>query len=767
MPSYQIGAPDGNTYTIDGPAGATDDQVRAEVLRQHPTAGTAAAKAPVDISATQAPLPAQAIAPPWYSSEHPLQELAKIPGKVAGDVGAVAENIAHVGSGLVAQPVSGLVGLARLPFVGADQAANDVRGVQNAITYDPHTEGGKEGQKAVQNTLGKAAQSAGDLQQRGIEAAGGGPGAVTAIPAIEQAVPALMGLRGIGGGAGAAAASDILPGATARAETAAGVTAGRINPIVELDQHGYQYRPSDVQARNPTMTDVPGSTREALTNNPAPAMTRANSATSTRLIGEDIGVPDATKLTEAHYEGAKAAPAADYDRVGSAVGVIEKANPDTIRALRAAAADTSTSAMSPGARIQAARMADGLESGKYQAGQLIKDISYLRTKGVAGTEAANSLEEELAAQVQSKAPELSGTFEKARTQFAKIYGAQDSTVGGLIDAQKYATLARNNPRMLTGNSRIVASAGNELPGVTRMPSASPGSIVPPVTAAGVLAKGGKALLKPVLNINRPSLRTELAQAAPAPGPLPTGPLQSGYVRPTQVDSLPAGGEAARLSHDVGPYTPPLERTGAPGEPLTPVQGRLPQEIGPGKVTPGATWRSQPGDPNGLTLEPQPQASLRLEPSELRPHEGRPDFELSGEAGPHTPPLVRAPGAAPHAELAPAPNPLPQTGGVGDVIAAQQRPIPGGLPMRSRQARLNLTKQIVDQVKLAQEKRGAQGGGTTAQGPRAPIADEKGPPSRGPFKGEKSKYNDKRDQQPPEGSLPQRLGDIIRNLYGDK
>jgi hypothetical protein len=41
MPTYAISAPDGNTYQIDGPAGATDDQVRAEVLRQHPNAGAA------------------------------------------------------------------------------------------------------------------------------------------------------------------------------------------------------------------------------------------------------------------------------------------------------------------------------------------------------------------------------------------------------------------------------------------------------------------------------------------------------------------------------------------------------------------------------------------------------------------------------------------------------------------------------------------------------------------------------------------------------
>lgn len=41
MPTYAIKAPDGQTYQIDGPAGASDDQVRAQVLRQHPTAAAA------------------------------------------------------------------------------------------------------------------------------------------------------------------------------------------------------------------------------------------------------------------------------------------------------------------------------------------------------------------------------------------------------------------------------------------------------------------------------------------------------------------------------------------------------------------------------------------------------------------------------------------------------------------------------------------------------------------------------------------------------
>jgi hypothetical protein len=40
MPIYSISAPDGNTYKIEGPAGASQEQVQAEVLKQHPNAGS-------------------------------------------------------------------------------------------------------------------------------------------------------------------------------------------------------------------------------------------------------------------------------------------------------------------------------------------------------------------------------------------------------------------------------------------------------------------------------------------------------------------------------------------------------------------------------------------------------------------------------------------------------------------------------------------------------------------------------------------------------
>lgn len=45
MPIYQMRAPNGRTYRISGPEGATEEQIRAEILRQHPDAAKPASQA--------------------------------------------------------------------------------------------------------------------------------------------------------------------------------------------------------------------------------------------------------------------------------------------------------------------------------------------------------------------------------------------------------------------------------------------------------------------------------------------------------------------------------------------------------------------------------------------------------------------------------------------------------------------------------------------------------------------------------------------------
>jgi len=59
MPTYAIKAPNGKTYHIDGPAGATDEQVRAEVMRQFPDADPYQGRAESDIVGELHPAPPQ------------------------------------------------------------------------------------------------------------------------------------------------------------------------------------------------------------------------------------------------------------------------------------------------------------------------------------------------------------------------------------------------------------------------------------------------------------------------------------------------------------------------------------------------------------------------------------------------------------------------------------------------------------------------------------------------------------------------------------
>jgi len=434
-------------------------------------------------------------------------------------------------------------------------------------------------------------------------------------------VGAVAGVPGAvrGGAAAMSGAVDRLEaiGAASPTEIAGAVRrATAPTPIQELNQAGYKYRPSDVQARNPTMQDVPGSTREAITSSPEQTqqIIRNNSALSTRLIGEDIGIPNATKLTPAHYAEARLAPGATYDRVGDAVGTVERATtaaPDTLQAL---AGDQSVQAMPATARTQAARVAEGLRSGQYTGPQLIRDISYFRqVGGISGRAAANALEEELGAQVQAKAPAMTGDYEDARTRFAKIQNAEDATTGGLIDAADYKRYAENNPRLLTGNSRLVALAGGELPAVTRLPSA--GTDVSPVkgtlydTAMNAVARGAAKL--PGVNITRPGIQARTANAAPPPGPLPTGPYQRGIATPRQLELQGPSADLTPPPGEVGPQ--PLGAALAQPAPLPrPIQQQIKLRDERAQQPGGGTTPAPPiPEPYGGAQPPEGQLPKRL------------------------------------------------------------------------------------------------------------------------------------------------------------
>src|SRR5437016_5842943 len=54
MPTYEIQAPNGRTYQIDGPTGASQSDVQAQVLQQFPDAGGTSAPTPKPLDAPNA-----------------------------------------------------------------------------------------------------------------------------------------------------------------------------------------------------------------------------------------------------------------------------------------------------------------------------------------------------------------------------------------------------------------------------------------------------------------------------------------------------------------------------------------------------------------------------------------------------------------------------------------------------------------------------------------------------------------------------------------
>lgn len=439
-----------------------------------------------------------------------VKDVAAAPFRVAGTA-------ADVGSRLSAALDPSQAG-APLPEYGEHNF------VPPALQHAPVVLGPIETQIRNQSTLG--GELIKSLHGPAIDTIKENAGPAAALTGAVAGAPGLV----RGGAAAMNGAVDALEGMGVAAEPKT-VPGGPPNPINEVHAAGYKFRPSDVQARNPSMTSVPGSIRESITSSPEQTqqIVRDNSALSTRLIGEDIGVPNATKLTPAHYAAARLAPGAAYDRVGEAVGTIGKAATGAADTLQTLAGDQSAQAMPALARQQAARIAEGLRNGQYTGPQIINDISYFRQVGGAGRAAANALEDELGAQVQAKAPAMSGDYENARTTFAKIQNAEDATTGGLIDAADYRRLAEREPRLMTGNSRLVALAGGEIPTVTALPRA--GADASPVkgtlydTVMNAAARGAAKV--PGLNITRPGLQRKIAAAAPATGPIPTGPYQRG------------------------------------------------------------------------------------------------------------------------------------------------------------------------------------------------------------------------------------------------
>lgn len=138
MPKFRITAPDGTTYDVTGPEGSTEQEALAQVQAQHPAQDQSqhvAQPQGVEMKTYTSTRPGRPITyqAPVNDTRSVLQHF-KDTGR---DVLAGGESALQIGTGVVALPISGLAGLA----VGGD--ANTIRRTQQALTYQPRSEGGQ------------------------------------------------------------------------------------------------------------------------------------------------------------------------------------------------------------------------------------------------------------------------------------------------------------------------------------------------------------------------------------------------------------------------------------------------------------------------------------------------------------------------------------------------------------------------------------------------------------------------------------------------
>ena len=174
MPTYEIQAPNGKTYRIDGPSGATQDQVRQKVLEQHPDAGSAKVATSAQPPAASKPSTAMDILKGGASGL--ISGIAGIAGQggdlerqIRGTVLNSALNLGNAGANLLRRP--GIT----------PQAMQNIQAVSNkAPTIIPSSQPVMQDTQRMlgspQTTSGKYAQAIASMAPA---AFGGGGGLVT------------------------------------------------------------------------------------------------------------------------------------------------------------------------------------------------------------------------------------------------------------------------------------------------------------------------------------------------------------------------------------------------------------------------------------------------------------------------------------------------------------------------------------------------------------------------------------------------------------
>jgi hypothetical protein len=504
MPTYEIAAPDGKTYRIDGPPGASDEQVRQQVLAQHPGAGTAVSRA----------------AAPTPKAFDPTEGMS-----TAGKFGVgILQGITELG-----------------------------RGIKQFSAAGPLTEEGRERQQQYQAEYDEARRLDAPLMASRAARAGSlvGQAAVTAPLAAIPGAGTALGAAALGGGLGAISpvAGDESRAANIGLGAASGVAgkfagdlaaygvgklAGRVRPAAPATpatrsmDAGYRLPPSMAKA-NPGLLDtlVEGIGGKVRTEQD---FSVANQANTNRLVRQALGLGEGEKVPLEEVLKAREDAGEAYNAIKTFGGTFTetpayRAKLDLIK--RVGSTKSSRKILNP---EQVANLVEDLK-GDLAPDEAIEVVKKLRADssfniasrdpnaralGHAQRKAADAVDGLIGEHLQGT--EFYGLYRQARQVIAKTYDVQNALneTTGDVSALKLAKALKNRP--LSAELKDVAKFGQAFPGVARdttKAGSRPGSKlgVLDIGAAAVTAAHHPAVAAGVLSrpLARQYLLSDIAQ----------------------------------------------------------------------------------------------------------------------------------------------------------------------------------------------------------------------------------------------------------------
>lgn len=379
--------------------------------------------------------------------------------------GAAVETPLHAATGMIATPIAGLAGLADSALEGGEEGAKTVDTVQNALTYNPRTEGGKLGVQGLDAILGLLPKAAGKAGEATLKATGS-PALAAGVDTAIQAAPALIG------------AKTAKPGEVARVDPMR-VAAN------ESQKAGYVLPPN--QAKPNLLNNLADSLSGKIKTQQLASL--KNQGNTQTLIKRGLGLkgdaelnPDTLKALRAEagksYEALndKTLPrvhpgVAFYDELNSVLGDYteagrtfkESAKSPIQGQVRSIAKDIrDAKGFDPASGIAMSRILRDRATAAFQKGE--------KAEGQANKRMANAIEDEIERSLPKDKPDLIKDFRQARQRIAQSYDVESAMnpVTGNVDARVMGRhLKKGTP--YTGDLKTVAKQGAAFPKTTQLP----------------------------------------------------------------------------------------------------------------------------------------------------------------------------------------------------------------------------------------------------------------------------------------------------------